>query len=86
MSSTITKAIERLPTEKPLSAQEALVVRYLAEGLTYPVIATTMRIGERTAKEYSARARAKLGCRSSREMVRLVLTVALSSEQCSGTN
>lgn len=80
---TLAEALDSVPAKPPLSNQEALVVRYLVHGLTYVSLAAVMGISVRTAKQYSARARVKIGVSSSREIVQLVIAIMTShSDDC----
>ena len=83
---TFAEAIDSLKAEPALSPQERLVVIYLVQGRTYVDVAVVMQISPRTAKQYGARARAKLGCRSSREVIQLVAERIMTSHLDDCTN
>lgn len=60
----------RKPGPEVLTERELMVVRYLAQGLSYKEIAEAMGISEKTVATYRERAAEKLGLRSRAELVR----------------
>jgi DNA-binding CsgD family transcriptional regulator len=66
-----------------LSPRQREVVILIVQGLTYLEIGAALEISERTAREYSTRAKDALGCKSSRELVRLVWGRIVSSSNAS---
>lgn len=74
MSCTLAEAIDTIGdrTSPKLTPRQRAAIFLVVQGHTYAEIGETLTITERTARAHVDRAREVLGCRTNREIVRMV--------------